>query len=104
MCRLLIGCFTLNPYRTIERKIFEKLRRFPLKSNKEKEFKKIKNMDGANLEKFGVKPDVPPLAGAQNSNDKIAALAACLSYIEGLESALGLWGAANLHIEKPPGV
>ena len=62
------------------------------------------DMDDASLEKFGVKPDVPPPAGAQNSNDKIAALAACLSYIEGLESALDLWGAANLHIEKPPGM
>ncbi|MCI8933497.1 MAG: hypothetical protein HFE80_03165 [Clostridiaceae bacterium] len=44
------------------------------------------DMDGAALEEFGVAPDVLLPSRAKNSNDKISALAACLSYIEGLEN------------------
>ena len=40
------------------------------------------DMDGASLEECGVKPDAPLSARAQTSNDKISALAACLSYFE----------------------
>lgn len=44
------------------------------------------DMEGAALEEFGVAPDVLLPTRAKNSNDKISALAACLSYIEGLEN------------------
>ena len=43
------------------------------------------DMDGASIEEFGIEPDVLLPSRAKNSNDKISPLAACLSYIEGLE-------------------
>lgn len=43
------------------------------------------DMEGAALEEFGVAPDVLLPTRAKNSNDKISPLAACLSYIDGLE-------------------
>lgn len=43
------------------------------------------DMDGAAIEEFGVAPDVLLPTRAKNSNDKISPLAACLSYIDGLE-------------------
>jgi len=43
------------------------------------------DVEGAALEEFGVAPDVLLPTRAKNSNDKISPLAACLSYIDGLE-------------------
>lgn len=43
------------------------------------------DMDGSAIEEFGIEPDVLLPSRAKNSNDKISPLAACLSYIDGLE-------------------